>query len=177
MRGDGPQARQVNAGSVVYAIGEDRTSPWLEAIAGIRGDHVPGWAPRLCRLSLHDRRVHPGRQPMTAAPPLPGGGVAQATPQSDPRRPRRHLVAAPTPAPCHPAPWWARAVPLELQALQPRWAPWLWRRPSANSVGQRAALFGRGSSLSPTRATRSRLRRIEKNPGHVWYHNSGSGGL
>ena len=23
-----------------YAIGEDRTSPWLEAIAGIRGDHV-----------------------------------------------------------------------------------------------------------------------------------------
>jgi hypothetical protein len=80
MRGDGPQARQVNAGSVVYAIGEDRTSPWLEAIAGIRGDHVPGWAPRPCRLSLHDRRVHPGRQPMTAAPPLPGGGVAQATP-------------------------------------------------------------------------------------------------
>ena len=23
-----------------YAIGEGRTSPWLEAIAGIRGDHV-----------------------------------------------------------------------------------------------------------------------------------------
>ena len=50
MRGDGPQARQVNAGSVVYAIGEDRTSPWLEAIGGIRGDHVPGWAPSPCRL-------------------------------------------------------------------------------------------------------------------------------
>ena len=33
-----------------YAIGEDRTSPWLEAIAGIRGDHVPGWAPSPCRL-------------------------------------------------------------------------------------------------------------------------------
>jgi hypothetical protein len=46
------------------------------------------------------------------------------------------LGLAPTPAPCHPAPWWARAVPLELQDLQPRWAPWLWRRPSANSVGQ-----------------------------------------
>ena len=103
----------------------------------------------------------------------PPWGVAQATPQSNPRRPRRHLVAAPTPAPCHPAPWWARAVPLELQDLQPRWAPWLWRRPSANSVGQRAALFGRGSSLSPTRAIRARLRLIEKNPGHVWYHNSG----
>ena len=26
-----------------YAIGEDRTSPRLEAIAGIRSDHVPGW--------------------------------------------------------------------------------------------------------------------------------------
>ena len=63
----------------------------------------------------------------------------------------------PTPPPCHPAPWWARAVPLELQDLQPRWAPWLWRRPSANSVGQRAAILGRGSSLSPTRATRARL--------------------
>ena len=68
----------------------------------------------------------------------------------------------PTPPPCHPAPWWARAVPLELQDLQPRWAPWLWRRPSANSVGQRAAILGRGSSLSPTRATRARLRLIEK---------------
>jgi len=33
----------------------------------------------------------------------------------------------PTPPPCHPAPWWARAVPLECQDLQPRWAPWLWR--------------------------------------------------
>ena len=33
-----------------YAIGEGRTSPWLEAIAGIRGDHVPGWAPSPCRL-------------------------------------------------------------------------------------------------------------------------------
>jgi hypothetical protein len=33
-----------------YAIGEDRTSPWLEAIAGIRSDHVPGWAPSPCRL-------------------------------------------------------------------------------------------------------------------------------
>ena len=30
---------------------------------------------------------------------------------------------------------------------QPRWAPWLWRRPSANSVGQRAAPFGRGSRV------------------------------
>ena len=68
----------------------------------------------------------------------------------------------PTPPPCHPTPWWARAVPLELQDLQPRWAPWLWRRPSANSVGQRAAILGRGSSLSPTRATRARLRLIEK---------------
>ena len=26
-----------------YAIGEGRTSPRLEAIAGIRSDHVPGW--------------------------------------------------------------------------------------------------------------------------------------
>jgi hypothetical protein len=33
-----------------YAIGEGRTSPWLEAIAGIRSDHVPGWAPSPCRL-------------------------------------------------------------------------------------------------------------------------------
>ena len=33
--------------------------------------------------------------------------------------------------------------------------PWLCRRPSANSVGQRATIFGRGSSLSPTRATRA----------------------
>ena len=36
-----------------------------------------------------------------------------------------------------------------------RRAPWLCRRPSANSVGQRATIFGRGSSLSPTRATRA----------------------
>ena len=27
-----------------YAIGEDRTSPWLRAIAGICGDHAPGLA-------------------------------------------------------------------------------------------------------------------------------------
>ena len=51
--------------------------------------------------------------------------------------------------------WRARAVPLELQDLKPRRASWLCRRPSANSVGQRAAIFGRGSSLSPTRATRA----------------------
>ena len=57
--------------------------------------------------------------------------------------------------PCHSGPWRARAVPLELQDLKPRRAPWLCRRPSANSVGQRAAIFGRGSSLSPTRATRA----------------------
>ena len=33
-----------------YAIGEERTSPWLEAIAGIRSDRIPGWAPSPCRL-------------------------------------------------------------------------------------------------------------------------------
>ena len=33
-----------------YASGEDRTSPWLEAIAGIRSDCIPGWAPSPCRL-------------------------------------------------------------------------------------------------------------------------------
>ena len=83
----------------------------------------------------------------------------------------------PTPPPCHPAPWWARAVPLELQDLQPRWAPWLWRRPSANSVGQRAAILGRGSSLSPTRATRARLRLIEKIQGMFGIITPGQGGF
>ena len=29
---------------------QDRTSPWLKDIAGIRHDHVPGWAPSPCRL-------------------------------------------------------------------------------------------------------------------------------
>ena len=33
-----------------YAIGEERTSPWLEAIAGIRSNRIPGWAPSPCRL-------------------------------------------------------------------------------------------------------------------------------
>jgi hypothetical protein len=32
------------------AIGEERTSPWLEAIAGIRSNRIPDWAPSPCRL-------------------------------------------------------------------------------------------------------------------------------
>ena len=36
--------------SAGYAIGEGRTSPRLRAIAGIRSDRIPGWAPSPCRL-------------------------------------------------------------------------------------------------------------------------------
>ena len=78
-------------------------------------------------------------------------GVAQATPQSNPRRPRRRRAEqsrcceisrrrrwrCPTfkrLPPCHSGPWRARVVPLELQDLKPRRAPWLCRRPSG--VGQ-----------------------------------------
>ena len=52
-RGSGSFGSRRTAG---YAIGEDRTSPWLEAIAGIRGDHVPGWAPSPCRLPRGGQR-------------------------------------------------------------------------------------------------------------------------
>jgi len=48
-RGSGSFGSGRTAG-YAYAIGEGRTSPWLEAIAGIRDDHVPGWAPSPCRL-------------------------------------------------------------------------------------------------------------------------------
>ena len=37
-RGSGSFGSDRTAG---YAIGEGRTSPWLEAIAGIRSDHIP----------------------------------------------------------------------------------------------------------------------------------------
>ena len=41
--------------------GEERTSPWLEAIAGIRSNRIPGWAP-----SLHPTK--PVSAPRTADP-------------------------------------------------------------------------------------------------------------
>eukprot|EP00964_Phaeocystis_antarctica_P010121 scaffold5543_cov39-Phaeocystis_antarctica.AAC.2 len=46
-RGSGSFGSDRTAG---YAIGEDRTSPWLEAIAGIRERPCPRLAPSPCRL-------------------------------------------------------------------------------------------------------------------------------
>ena len=52
-RGSGSFGSDRTAG---HAIGEGRTSPWLEAITGIRHDYVPGWVPSLCRLPGPVRR-------------------------------------------------------------------------------------------------------------------------
>jgi hypothetical protein len=51
----------------------------------------------------------------------------------------------PTPAPCHPGPSYVvgagrAAGKWNCKTSQPRWAPWLWRRPSANSDQCRPAL-------------------------------------
>ena len=66
-----------------YAIGEGRTSPWLEAIAGIRGDHVPGWAPSPCRL--------PG--PVTRYETCLRRVLTAATATSTPRSERQKMCA------------------------------------------------------------------------------------
>ena len=55
------------------------------------------------------------------------------------------------PTPCHPTQWRARAVPVAVQHLNVAGRLSAPRRPFTSRVGQRAATFGRGSSLWPPR--------------------------